>query len=100
TRPAKPALYPYTTLFRSNSTGVNQNVIIQDITPPATLTLAEVTGECSASVTAPATTDNCAGVITGITTDPLSYNTPGTHVVHWRSEEHTSELQARSEIVS
>src|SRR5437868_12679142 len=67
---------PYTTLFRS------QNVIIQDITPPATLTLAEVTGECSASVTAPTTTDNCAGVITGTEPDPTRFNSTHAHVAY------------------
>ena len=32
---------------------------------------------------APTALDNCGGVITGTTTDPLSYNTQGTHVITW-----------------
>ncbi len=66
-----------------NSITVNQNVIVDDVTDPATPTLANVTGECSATATVPTTTDNCAGTINGTTTDALSYNTQGTHVIHW-----------------
>src|SRR2546425_4111415 len=51
---------------------------------------------------------SCAGTVTGTTTDPLTYNTQGTHVIHWtfddghgntRSEEHTSELQSLAYLV-
>ena len=42
-----------------------------------------ITGECSASVTAPIATDNCAGPITGTTADPTTYNAQGTYTVHW-----------------
>jgi hypothetical protein len=45
--------------------------------------LPTVTGECSASVTAPTAIDSCAGPITGTTTDPTTYNTQGTFTVHW-----------------
>jgi len=45
--------------------------------------LANVTGQCSAFVTAPTTTDNCAGTVTGTTGDPLVYNSQGTFTVHW-----------------
>src|SRR5260370_30273020 len=58
-RPPRSTLFPYTTLFRS------------------------VTGECSATATTPTTTDICAGTVTGTTSDPLTYNTQGTHVIHW-----------------
>ncbi len=66
-----------------NSININQNVIIDDITAPATPTLSDITDECSVTVTAPTTTDNCAGTITGTTTDPLTYTTQGTHVITW-----------------
>ncbi|MGY0392706.1 LamG-like jellyroll fold domain-containing protein [Bizionia sp. KMM 8389] len=62
---------------------VNQNVIIDDTTPPDTPTLDDVTGQCSASATVPTTTDNCGATITGTTSDPLTYNTQGTHVITW-----------------
>ncbi|WP_158730035.1 gliding motility-associated C-terminal domain-containing protein [Flavobacterium sp. I-STPA6A] len=66
-----------------NKTLVNQNVIIKDITAPATPTIADVTGQCTATATAPTTTDNCAGTITGTTSDALTYSTQGTHIIHW-----------------
>lgn len=66
-----------------NTILVNQNVIIDDTTNPVTPTLADILGECSASAIAPITTDNCAGTITGTTTDSLNYNTQGTHIIQW-----------------
>ena len=35
------------------------------------------------TVTPPTTTDNCAGTVTGTTSDALTYNTQGTFTVHW-----------------
>jgi hypothetical protein len=60
-----------------------QTVIVKDVTPPVKPTLADVTSECSATTTAPATTDNCAGTVTGTTSDPLTYSTQGIHVITW-----------------
>jgi len=54
-----------------NSSTANQTVIVKDATAPVAPVLANVTGECSATVTAPTTTDNCAGTVTGTTSDPL-----------------------------
>lgn len=31
----------------------------------------------------PTATDNCAGTVTAVTTDPLTYTTQGTYVIHW-----------------
>lgn len=45
--------------------------------------LPTVTGECSATVTAPTAMDNCAGTVTGTTPDPTTYNGQGTFTVHW-----------------
>ena len=50
-------------------------------------TLPDVTGECSATALVPTTTDACAGIITGTTTDPLSYSTQGTHVITWNFDD-------------
>jgi cation transporter-like permease len=66
-----------------NTSVATQNVIVKDVTAPAIPTLADVTGECSASVTAPTTSDNCAGTITASTNDPLSYTSQGSYVVTW-----------------
>jgi hypothetical protein len=66
-----------------NSTTAMQTVIVDDVTPPVTPTLANATGECAVTITAPTTTDVCAGTITGTTTDPLTYNTQGTFTITW-----------------
>ncbi|WP_111307194.1 gliding motility-associated C-terminal domain-containing protein [Confluentibacter sediminis] len=66
-----------------NSITVQQNVIVKDTTAPVAPTLADLTGECSVTVIAPTTTDNCAGTITGTTTDPLTYSTQGTFIINW-----------------
>ncbi len=66
-----------------NSIDVDQNVVIEDTEAPAIPTLTDVTGECSATATAPTTNDNCAGEITGTTTDDLTYTTQGTHIITW-----------------
>ena len=51
---------------------------------PDTDPLPQVTGECSATVTAtPTATDNCAGTVTGTTNDLLNYSDQGTHTVTW-----------------
>ncbi|WP_242131768.1 LamG-like jellyroll fold domain-containing protein [Aestuariivivens marinum] len=60
-----------------------QTVIVDDVTDPVTPSLADVTGECSATATAPTTTDACAGTITGTTSDPLTYNSQGTFTINW-----------------
>ncbi|MBG6111418.1 acylphosphatase, partial [Flavobacterium sp. CG_9.10] len=66
-----------------NSTTATQNIVVKDTTKPVTPTLADVTGECSATATAPTTTDACAGTITGTTSDALTRNTQGTSVITW-----------------
>src|SRR5678815_4324301 len=49
-----------------NTSTANQTVVVDDVTPPVAPVLASVTGECSATVTAPTTTDNCAGTVTAV----------------------------------
>ncbi|WP_411768944.1 hypothetical protein, partial [Winogradskyella sp. A3E31] len=44
---------------------------------PDLASLPIVNGQCSASVSAPTATDNCAGAITGTTSDPTSYSAQG-----------------------
>ena len=46
-------------------------------------TLNSVTGTCFASVSAPVAQDNCKGAITGTTTDPTSFTSPGQYVINW-----------------
>jgi len=67
-----------------NSSTQTQNVIVDDVTAPVTIGLANLTGECSvAAPIAPTATDNCDGVITGTTTTTFPITTPGTTVITW-----------------
>ncbi len=54
-----------------------------DTTPPEAPILADLTGECSVTATAPTTTDAVAGTITGTTSDPLEYTEQGTYTITW-----------------
>ncbi|PWL24150.1 MAG: hypothetical protein DCO96_15280, partial [Fluviicola sp. XM-24bin1] len=58
-------------------------VTVADTTSPVTPTIADINSECSVTVTAPTTTDNCAGTVTGTTTDPLTYSAEGTYLITW-----------------
>ncbi|WP_338814299.1 choice-of-anchor D domain-containing protein [Bernardetia sp. Wsw4-3y2] len=66
-----------------NSVTADQDVIINDVTAPIVPTLADVTAECSVTPTAPTTTDNCAGTITGTTGTVFPITAQGTTVVTW-----------------
>ncbi len=98
----KPTGYPQVTLTCSNigtttrtytveDYSGNQNsckgkvTVVDRIAPiPDVTNLPDINGICSASVsTAPTATDNCGGVITGTTSDPLTYSTQGTHIITW-----------------
>jgi len=61
----------------------SQQIIVDDATPPEVPTLLPAFGECSVTLIAPTTTDNCAGEIIGTTSDPLVYSVQGSHTVHW-----------------
>ncbi len=68
-----------------NTSSQNQTVIVDDVTAPTpdVATLADATGECSVTVTAPTATDNCDGPVTATTTDPLTYSSQGTYMITW-----------------
>src|SRR5438445_179527 len=81
-------LGPHTiTVTAQNSAGqigrCQATFTVVDTTPPVTPTLADVTGQCSATATTPTTTEKGAGTVTGTTSNPWTYNTQGTHVIHW-----------------
>ncbi len=54
-----------------------------DNVPPALPPLPIIKRQCSATVTAPLTTDNCSGSVTGTTSSPLSYNAQGAYTINW-----------------
>jgi hypothetical protein len=84
-----------------NTNTCSFTVTVEDNTPPAVPVLADVTGECSATVTAPTAKDNCAETVTGTTSDPLTYNAQGTYTVHWTFDDghHNSSTANQTVIV-
>ncbi|MBA7620320.1 hypothetical protein ES703_27666 [subsurface metagenome] len=68
---------------------------IPDVTPLPTLT-----GECSVTITsAPTATDNCAGIITGTTSDPHEYTEQGTHAVIWTYDDGNGNIAKQTQTV-
>ncbi|MFK7831632.1 MAG: BspA family leucine-rich repeat surface protein, partial [Winogradskyella sp.] len=61
----------------------DQNVIITDNIAPVTPTLTALTTDCNGTLTAPATTDVCAGIITGTTSDTLNFVEGGSTTITW-----------------
>ncbi|HAO08276.1 MAG TPA: hypothetical protein DCQ50_15130, partial [Chryseobacterium sp.] len=79
------------------------HVIVGDITPPvANITnLPNITGDCHTTISNfPKATDNCAGIITATTTDPLSYSVPGTYVIHWTYNDGNGNISAQNQNVT
>jgi len=66
-----------------NTSTQTQSVVLDDASDPLTPVLVDQALECSSIAVAPTTTDNCAGTITGTTTDPTSFSTLGTYVINW-----------------
>jgi len=67
--------------------GVYEYNASNDVTPPETPILADLTDQCSVSATAPTTTDDYAGIVTGTTTDPTEYTQQGTYVITWNFDD-------------
>ncbi|MDD4215424.1 MAG: HYR domain-containing protein, partial [Bacteroidales bacterium] len=69
---------------------------VADLTPLPTLT-----GECSVMVsTAPTATDNCAGTITGTTTDPMTYTAQGSYTITWTSDDGNGNTSTQTQTVA
>lgn len=78
------------------------NVVVGDTVAPIPniTTLPNITGDCHTTITNfPTANDNCAGVITATTTDPLSYSLPGTYVIHWTYNDGNGNISAQNQNV-
>jgi HYR domain len=63
-------------------------VTVIDTTAPVVPALPILTGESSVAVPQPpAATDNCGGMVTATTADPLTYTNQGTFTVHWNFDD-------------
>src|ERR1035437_1209970 len=69
-----------------NPIGARSHCVAKDTSCPVpdVLNLPIVSGECSAEVTmTPAATNYVGVVVTGTTSDPLSYFVQGSYIIHW-----------------
>jgi hypothetical protein len=66
---------------------------------PNVASLPNVTGQCSANVTAPTATDNCAGTITGTTNSPLTYTQQGTYTITWTYNDGKGNIATQNQTV-
>ena len=82
-----------------NSSTANQTVIVKDTVPPVVPILATVTGQSTATVPVAITTDACAGLITGTTSDPLVYTTQGTFTVRWTFDDRNGNSSTATQTV-
>ncbi len=84
-----------------NTTTQEQTVIVDDTTAPVptVATLPTITGECSATVTAPKAADSCEGTITGTTSDPLEYSEQGTFTITWTFDDGNGNIATQEQTV-
>lgn len=69
--------------YESNCKIANVTIDVKDTSPPEKPLLNDIKEICSTTVKAPATIDNCKGEITGVTNDPIYYNSPGNYLISW-----------------
>lgn len=86
-----------------NSSKLTQTIVVADnLAPvPDILDLPDISGTGSVSVTViPTATDNCIGSVNGATTDPLTYNQPGTYTITWSySDGHGNNSSQQQKII-
>src|SRR6185436_12812238 len=82
-----------------NTSTAQQTVVVDDVTAPVVPVIANATGECSASASAPTATDACASLITGTTSDPTTYNTQGTFTIHWSFNDGNGNISTANQTV-
>lgn len=86
-----------------NSVSQTQTVIVtgNDTSAPVpdVTNLPTLTGECSVTATPPTATDNCAGTVTGTTSDPVSYTAVGTYTINWTYTDGTNNSSSQTQTV-
>jgi gliding motility-associated-like protein len=78
-------------------------VVIGDVQPPVPdiATLPTITGDCNTAInTIPTATDACAGIIRGVTTNPISYALPGTYTIVWNYNDGNGNNSSQNQTVT
>jgi hypothetical protein len=74
-------------------------ITVIDNIPPALPSLPTINEQCSVTVVAPTTTDNCDTVVTGTTVDPLTYTQQGTYTIHWTFSDASNNVTTANQTV-
>jgi hypothetical protein len=78
----------------------NVTVVDNEKPVPVIASLPTINGQCSASIPAPPTAnDNCGGLLTGTTANPISYSTQGTYTVTWTFNDGNGNVQTQTQTV-
>lgn len=78
------------------------NVVVGDIVAPLPdiTNLPSITGDCHTTInTIPTATDNCTGIITGTTANPITYNLPGTYTIVWNYSDGNGNSSSQNQTV-
>ena len=96
------------TITDTNSCSITQSVAIltiPDVTPPVptVANLSEITSYCSilsSQIPIPTATDNCAGIINGITSNSLNYTTDGSYVITWSFDDGSGNISTQNQTIT
>lgn len=93
--------YPFDVILSDGTIQVKQpaTLLVSDTKAPNLPVLSTITVECSVTVSAPKTNDDCAGEITGTTSDPLSYSEQGEFTIHWTFDDGNGNMSTQSQTV-
>ena len=74
--------------------------VLDTISPSPNESTAPVNAECSVTLTSTEARDNCAGTITGTTSDPLTYDEQGTYNVTWNFDDGNGNISTAVQTVT
>lgn len=95
------------TITDANGCFTTQTVTIittPDVTAPVptVAVLPTITNNCAvlaSEIAVPTAVDNCVGTINGTTTDPLTYNTPGSYTITWSYNDGNGNISTQTQTV-
>ncbi|MBC7915126.1 MAG: HYR domain-containing protein [Pyrinomonadaceae bacterium] len=84
---------------KGNTSTAIQKIIVKDTESPILPTLPNIVGVCSATAPVAVATDRCRGTIEGSTTDPLTYSSPGVHIINWKFDDGQGNISTAKQYV-
>jgi hypothetical protein len=84
-----------------NSCSKTQVITVRDTQAPVPVIalLPTLTGDCSVTATAPTAQDNCAGIITATTVNPVSYTAQGVYTITWSYNDNNGNTSTQTQRV-